>query len=702
METRDYQELRRLLDDYLRMYSSRDDRLTGYFSQDFSGFTGGGDFLVKDREAWIAITRQDFAQVKDPIQIELKDLTIQSLAENIAVATSFFTIHLPIEDHVLSRETARLVLIFRKEAGGWKIAHSSISIPYGLVREGEVYPLQELAVRNQYLEGLVAERTVQLSEANSNLQQANRDLAREISEHTQAEEALRKNQQLYDNLVSKISVGVFSLHCAPDGTGTLSYVSPKLAEMLQVSAQSMLADYHMFFRSIHPEDIDSLLLLKQKGIEERQPFDWEGRVLVEGGVKWLHLNSSPEALADGGLLWHGVVTDITERKQAEADRLRLEKLLFHAQKLESLGVLAGGIAHDFNNILMAIMGNADLAAMRLGEESPARENLRRIEQAAARAADLTRQMLAYSGKGKFVIEDLDLNLLLEKMLPMLEITLSKHVHLQLDLQRPLPSLEADATQMNQIIMNLAINAAEALGEGGGVIEISTGCLECDAQYLKANWPDEQLSVGLYLSLEVADTGCGMTTETMAKLFDPFFSTKFAGRGLGMAAVLGIVKGHGGAIRVCSEPGKGTTFKVVLPSSGRPGDLVRPESLAGDWQGSGSVLLVDDEEAVRGVGVAMLQELGLIPITANDGWEAIRVFQENPGVAFVILDLTMPRMDGEQCLRELRKLDPAVKVIISSGYNEQDVTQRFVGKVLSGFIQKPYRLAALREAIRSIL
>ena len=702
MKTDDYQRIRQLLDDYLRMYASRDDRLTAHFSEDFSGFTGGGDFLVKDREQWVAITRQDFAQVKDPIHIELKDLALQQLDDTIAVATSFFTIHLPIEDHVLSRETARLVLIFRKEAAEWKISHSSISIPYALVREGEVYPLQELTVRNQFLEELIDERTVQLSEANDRLQQTNAVLAREIAEHKLAEEALRKTKQQYDNLVSKISVGIYILRSAPDGTFTWDYVSPRMAEILNVKAETLLADSRGWFQTIHPDDADSFLELNREGIHKRQPFNWEGRVLVEGTVKWLHLNSSPEPLENGDILLHGVVTDVTERKLVEEERLRLEKLLFHSQKLESLGVLAGGIAHDFNNILMAIIGNADLALMSLDERSPVVENLSRIEQAAARAADLTRQMLAYSGKGKFVIENLDLNLLVEKVLPMLEVSISKKAELRLDLRRPLPSVEADATQMHQIVMNLVINASEALEDNSGVISISTGYLECDRQYLESVSLDGNVSEGLYVYLEIADTGCGMSKETMAKLFDPFFTTKFTGRGLGMAAVLGIVKGHKGSIKVYSEQGHGTIFKILLPASDRPCDLVLHGGHTDDWQGSGTVLLVDDEETVRGIGAEMLKQLGFTPITANDGLEALAIFKSTPGIAFVILDLTMPRMDGEECFRELRLLDPSVKVIMSSGYNEQEVTQRFAGVTLSGFIQKPYKLSVLVDAVRKVL
>ena len=227
MDASDYKTIRQLFDDYLRMYSSRDDRLTTYFSEDFSGFTGGGDFLVKDREEWVAITRQDFAQVKDPLRIELKDLAIQSLADTIAVTTGFFTIHLPIKDHVLSRETARLVLIFRKESTGWKISHSSISIPYYLVREGEVYPLKELVDRNQILEGLVAERTSQLFEANDNLQRTNEQLAREIAEHKQAGNALQQSNQKIEAITSILpdGLGILSLD------GKIQFISDKLGLM---------------------------------------------------------------------------------------------------------------------------------------------------------------------------------------------------------------------------------------------------------------------------------------------------------------------------------------------------------------------------------------------------------------------------------------------------------------------------------------
>lgn len=394
--------------------------------------------------------------------------------------------------------------------------------------------------------------------------------------------------------------------------------------------------------------------------------------------------------------------DITERRRTEEEHLDLEKQILHTQKLESLGVLAGGIAHDFNNILTTIVGNAELALRRLRNESPALENLRRIEQAAARAADLAKQMLAYSGKGKFVVENIDLNILLEEMLHLLDVSISKKSVLRLNPCNPLPAVEADATQLRQVIMNLVINASEAIGDKSGVIAVTTGCMDCDRSYLKDVWLDENLTDGLYVYLEVSDTGCGMDKETLTKLFDPFFSTKFTGRGLGMSAVLGIVRGHKGAIKVYSEPGKGTTFKILLPASGRPAEIFDHESRQDDWQGSGRVLLVDDEETIRGIGAEMLKELGFTTLTADDGREALKAFAAYPDIVFVILDLTMPHMDGEQCFRELRRLNPDVKVIMSSGYNEQEITQKFVGKGLAGFVQKPYNLSVLKEAIRQVV
>ena len=394
--------------------------------------------------------------------------------------------------------------------------------------------------------------------------------------------------------------------------------------------------------------------------------------------------------------------DVTDRKRAEEERRQLEAQIQHTQKLESLGVLAGGIAHDFNNLLMAILGNADLALMDLSPVSPARQSLAEIKKASLRAADLAKQMLAYSGKGKFVVEPLDLSEVVEEMAHILEVSVSKKAVLKYDFSNDIPAIEADATQVRQVVMNLITNASEAIGDKSGIISIRTGAMQVDRRYLRETYLDEDLPEGLYVTLEVADTGSGMDAETQAKLFDPFFTTKFTGRGLGMAAVLGIVRGHSGAIKVYSEIGRGTTVKVLLPAVEGATVLHRNEAV-GQWQGSGTVLLVDDEETVRAIGTTMLQRLGMTAITAVDGRDAVAMFREHVDeIGCVILDLTMPRMDGEQAFRELRRIRSDVRVIMSSGYNEQEVTQRFAGKGIVGFIQKPYELQALAATLREAL
>jgi PAS domain S-box-containing protein len=458
-------------------------------------------------------------------------------------------------------------------------------------------------------------------------------------------------------------------------------------ELLSMSIFDLAPDYQPDVWRPHFEE------LRRRGniILESQHRAKDGRVFpIEVNANYVHFGIHEFNFA--------FTRDITERKHAIEERLKLEQQLLHAQKLESLGVLAGGIAHDFNNILTSIIGNADLALMRINPESPAIDNLHSIEKASARAADLAKQMLAYSGKGKFVITNHDINDLLEEMLHILQVSISKKAVLRLNLTRPLPPVEVDATQIRQIIMNLVINASEAIGDKSGVIAISTGCMDCDSSYLKDVWLDENINDGLYVFIEIADTGCGMSKEILAKLFDPFFTTKFTGRGLGMAAVLGIVRGHKGAVKVYSEPGKGSTFKILLPASGKPAEIFNHDARDGHWKGSGTVLLVDDEETVRGIATEMLKELGFNVVTANDGREAMEAYKAREDTSFVILDLTMPHMDGEQCFRELRRLNPDVKIIMSSGFSELEVTQKFVGKGLTGFIQKPYKLSSLSEVI----
>ena len=559
MDASDYQTIRELFDDYLRMYASRDDRLTTHFSEDFSGFTGGGDFLVKDREDWVAITRQDFAQVKDPIRIELKDLAIQLLADTIAVTTGFFTIHLPIKDHILSKETARLVLMFRKESAGWKISHSSISIPYYGVGQGEVYPLKDLVDRNQFLEKLAAERTIQLSEANDHLQQTNDELAREIAERKLANDALRRSEERYRSIV-KASPDDITI---TDVEGRILMVSPMAVTIFGCEGKEEeeflgrpLTDF------IIPEDRDralSQVARKRQGIAT-SAAEYRG-LRPDGSTFDIEVNS--EFIRDGNGSPTGmvvIVRDITQRKKLEAQNRQL-------QKAESLRCMAGAIAHHFNNQLGAVMANLDLAMMDLSQGASAHAKIAAAMKASHKAAEMSGLMLAYLGQSFDKHEPLDLSETCRQMLPKLQLLMSADVVLDADLPSPGPVIMANANQIQQLLTNLTTNALEAFGEGRGAIHLCVKTAFAEdiptGHHFPLDWQPQNYA---YASLEVTDAGCGIEEKDIEKLFDPFFSTKFAGRGMGLAVVLGIVRVHSGVVMAESEPGRGSTFRVFLPMS----------------------------------------------------------------------------------------------------------------------------------------
>jgi len=427
---------------------------------------------------------------------------------------------------------------------------------------------------------------------------------------------------------------------------------------------------------------------------------WKGELVTQlksGEEIVMERTISPVLSPEGKVINHiAVMRDISaEREQA--------KKWEHTQRLESLGVLAGGIAHDFNNILTAIMGNAALAGRSLPITSPAKDKLVKIESSAQRAADLCQQMLAYSGKGRFVVQAIDLSKLVNEMVHLIDVSIEKNVVIKYHLAENLPLVEVDIAQLQQIVLNLITNANEAIENRSGVISFSTGIMHADEAYLHDSFCDDGLAEGRFVYIEVSDTGCGMSEQTIKKIFDPFFTTKFTGRGLGMSAVLGIVRGHHGALRVYSEVGKGTTFKILLPAS----ECSAIEELAGngaqhDWQASGTILVVDDEETIRETAAMMLEEMGFTTLTALDGKDAVEIYRQHKHeIAAVLLDMTMPRMDGKTCFRELRRINKHVKVILSSGYSEDDATGRFQGKGLAGFVQKPYTPESLKSMMMRV-
>ena len=393
--------------------------------------------------------------------------------------------------------------------------------------------------------------------------------------------------------------------------------------------------------------------------------------------------------------------ETAQRELAEDARRAIEAKVLEVQKLESLGVLAGGIAHDFNNLLVAILGNASLALLDIPEDSPARQSVADIEIASQRAGELARQMLAYSGRSRFQIEPIELAELVRELMTLLQVSIGKSVVIKLDLAGEPIVVDGDAAQIRQVVMNLVINAADAIGDRSGVVTIRVRHLRADAAYLADAHPDTALEAGSYAALEVSDTGAGMDAATQARIFDPFFTTKFAGRGLGLAAVLGIVRGHGGALRIYSELGHGSTFRIVLPLSASS-PLLAPESESA-WTGRGRILVVDDDAMVRTVARRLLESFGLTVVEATGGAEAIERFLDDPD-AFdtILLDLTMPDVGGPEVFRAVRAIRPGVPVVLMSGYHEDEASATFGDKGLAGFVQKPFTPADLAKRMRIAL
>jgi PAS domain S-box-containing protein len=497
------------------------------------------------------------------------------------------------------------------------------------------------------------------------------------------------NLRLLSTAVEQISEGM----AVADLEGNLTYVNKVWTEMHGYDSPNELIGRHLsVFHTQEQLEID-VLPFNEKAIAAGFHKGEVGHIRKDGTIFPTQMTTTIMKDQDGkAVAMSGLALDITHRKQAEEDKEELLAQMQHMQKLESLGILAGGIAHDFNNILMVVLGNADLALSDLPAGSGIRKYINAIVASSRRAANLCSQMLAYSGRGRFVVEALDLRMLVEEISTMMEVSISKKVVLKYDFAHNLPLIEADASQISQILLNLVVNASEAIGDRSGIVSISTGAMQCDRAYLHEAYLDEKLPEGLYVYIEVADTGSGMDEETLAKVFDPFFTTKFTGRGLGLSAVLGIVRGHKGAAKIYTEPGHGTTFKVLFPASGEALKKYEPDEQAThvDFQGSGTILLVDDEETIIAIGKNMLERTGFAVLTAADGREAVEIFREKKDeIVCVLLDLTMPHMGGEEAFREMRRIDKNIKVILSSGYNKQEVTQHFVGKGLAGFIQKPY-------------
>ncbi len=509
--------------------------------------------------------------------------------------------------------------------------------------------------------------------------------------YEQTEKALAASEILYRDLFNSIADPIFIFDAA-----TYHFLDVNVAA-LDRYGYSLDELKRMVPQQLHPAK--ELQLVKSRlSDEDELPHDYTH--VTKGGEAFPVEIHTGDVIYEGKESFISIVRDVSERLKLEEQRLGIAAL--QGQKLESLGVLASGLAHDLNNLLAGILGHNDLALSQLAPNHPACNNIERAMQGAEGAADLARQMLAYSGRGQLNVMATDLSVLVKKNVSLLQAGLSKQVQLSTVLSEQPTFVDADAGQMQRLIMNLAINGAEAIGDRIGQVTISTGferVIAGDDRYSRFTATD--LSAGPHVFLEVRDDGDGMDEATLAKVFDPFFTTKLEGRGLGLAALLGIVRGHAGGIDVQSKRGAGTTFRLVFPLA----EEASQETLSVEPQGSleGTILVIDDEKHVLDMVEQMLSMEGLKVLTAASGADGLAIYRERHAeVRLIVLDYSMPGMDGKETLRELRRITSDIPIVLCSGLGVDEVTARVDGLGVTGFVQKPYRLATLIAQVRNCL
>ena len=506
-------------------------------------------------------------------------------------------------------------------------------------------------------------------------------------------------EQYLDRLLEHAPIGVAVL----DRAGKIRAWNRRAATVFGATVEDVIGDRLTdFFHASESESLERFISRSIAIGEGPSPRVFEAH-RTDDEVRKLEVTASAISSGTGEPGALVLFKDVTREKQREAERQRIEAQMQRTQKLESLGVLAGGIAHDFNNLLVSIVGNADLALLLASAGSPLQKALIKIKMAGGRASELTQQLLAYSGKTEVRIEAIDLNALVTELTNLLEISVSDYVSLDMMLSVDLPVVRGDLAQITQVLMNLITNAAEAIGEHSGSITIATGTVVLSGEDCAQRSPSWDVSQGIYVFIDVFDTGSGMNPSTREQIFEPFFTTKSTGRGLGLAAVAGIIRSHHGAIEVDSEPEVGTSFRVLLPAApGSSLEAPKPETVNPDAevQLEGTILVVDDEEEVLSVLSDMLEMFGLGVETAGDGVEAIDIFRRSPdSFSAVILDMAMPRMGGAETLHGLRAIRPDIPVIICTGYNEDP---NFEATGPSAFLQKPFKLATLMTKLEEVL
>ncbi|MFP4378945.1 MAG: PAS domain S-box protein [Candidatus Sumerlaeia bacterium] len=519
----------------------------------------------------------------------------------------------------------------------------------------------------------------------------------DITERYEMLSAFRESERRYRRLFESIQ----DIYYEVSLEGTILEVSPSVEKIALYKREELLGT-QLSDLYAEPERRAELLAHLQRHGEvadyEIELRDKDGRIVPCSITAGIVQEEGKEPAIIGS------VRVIAERKRSEKLRRELDQQLQQAQKMKSLNVMAGSIAHNFNNLLMTVLGNLEMGLGEMQEGSGARFCIEEAELAARRAAELSSQMLIYAGQGQETKRPCKINELLQRMSGMLEINVSKKALMETVFSGSDPMTNCDTAQIRQVVMNIVSNAAEAVGDSPGIIRITTGMNHYTRAELSRTVLGVNLPEGEYVWIEVQDTGPGMDDETLAHIFDPFFTTKFTGRGLGLATVLGIIRGHKGTIIVNSQENKGTRFRILLPALSEA-DIAseKDEDDLQNWKGSGLVLVVDDEEEVCRLCCRMLEKAGFDVLTARDGYDALTLFRRRKDeIICVVLDLVMPRMDGEEALREIRNIRPDVPIMLSSGCNIDEIKMRFPSQELNAIVHKPYQYMEMMREMKRML
>lgn len=525
----------------------------------------------------------------------------------------------------------------------------------------------------------------------------------DISERKRVEEALKESEFFFKESQRSASIGSYKLDF-----NSGYWESSEVLDNIFGIDKNYNRTAQGWLDIVNPDDREMMdRYLRENVISKRESFSKEYRIVrqIDGETRWV--NGLGEVIQDhngNAISLIGTIHDITERKQAEEERRRLEQQFNHAQKLESLGVLAGGIAHDFNNILTVILGQCFMAREDADPDKSYKPHFQQIETAANRAADLCRQMLTYAGRTEFEQTNLSLRQLVDDSVKMLQSAIKKNVTVELDLKRDVPKIKGDIGQVQQIVMNLIINAVEAVGDDNGTVKVVLSKTVYKADQKETDTFGTVIKAGTYVCLEVSDTGIGMDAETQRRIFEPFYTTKFTGRGLGMSAISGIVKSHDAALKLTSTPGVGTTFRVFFHATEADNEVENaPAASTPSKQAGGTILLVDDEQMLRNMGELLLGMLGFSVITAENGREAVEIYRERGAeIDVILLDLIMPVMGGIEAYHELRKISSAIPIVICSGYSIESVIGTIADDEHAGFMNKPYKPDVLRDVVMKMV